>query len=168
STSQSIERLYNQVLKTSMEKAREVQQHLNDTKDAIDAQYFTELKSYEGTQEYYGVAYFVFAVLHSSLDSNQPDQLLQQLLPGEKAAIRDAFSKIREILRKYFAATGQVHDQLMQNLTSWQTETGNGLLETYLHFPDNLQNEVPEIKLTNYAEQSNALVERFARIFLGA
>lgn len=151
STTHNIEELYNKVLQTSLEKAQDALHQLNNSRDFIDVEFFRDLKSVEGTQGYYSAAYFIFKLLHLPLlKDEQPDQLLQLVLPSEKVAIRDFFTKVQVELLRYFTATSQSQTKLMRNLTEWKSETGDGIVLNYLVFPKNLQELVPELKLNNY------------------
>ncbi|KAM8716589.1 hypothetical protein ACLKA7_003466 [Drosophila subpalustris] len=165
-TVQKIELLYNQVLKSSIDNCRAALQNLNDTSNAIDKQYFVELDKLVGSEDYYSSAYFVFALIHSSL-FNQPssDQLLLAVLPAEKTAVRQFFSKIRPELHKYFRSTRQVHLELMRNVTRWQNESADSLLLSYLEFPETLQNQAPELRLMDYLKQAKGIVSGIAREF---
>lgn len=114
-------------------------------------EYFRELKSAEGSEGYYSAAHFIFNLIHLPLlKHEQPDQLLQLVLPGEKVAIRDFFSKVQTELLGYFTATLQSQTELMRNLTEWKTATDDGVVLNYLVFPKNLQETVPELRLNNY------------------
>lgn len=114
-------------------------------------EYFRELKSAEGSEGYYSAAHFIFNLIHLPLVKHeQPDQLLQLVLPGEKVAIRDFFSKVQVELLRYFTATSQSQTELMRNLTEWKTATDDGIVLKYLVFPKNLQGTVPELRLNNY------------------
>lgn len=134
-----------------MDKIQEALQQLNNTRDYIDVEYFRDLKSSEGTEGYYGAAYFVFTLIHAPLlKHEQPNQLLQMVLPGEKVAIRDFFAKVQVELRKYLTVTLQSQEELLKNLTEWNTETNDRIVLTYLQFPNNLQTLMPELKVNNY------------------
>lgn len=134
-----------------MDKIQEALQQLNNTRDFIDVEYFRDLKSSEGTEGYYGAAYFVFTLIHAPLlEHEQPNQLLQMVLPGEKVAIRDFFAKVQVELRKYLTVTLQTQEELLKNLTEWNTETNDRIVLTYLQFPNNLQTLMPELRVNNY------------------
>ncbi|XP_034472326.1 uncharacterized protein LOC117780056 [Drosophila innubila] len=163
-TVEKIELLYNQVLQSSIDNCQTALQQLNDTSNAIDKQYFIELDKLVGSQDYYSTAYFIFALIHSSLFNQQSsDQLLLAVLPTEKASIRQFFSKVRKELLAYFTYTHQVHLDLMQNVTLWQNESADSLLLSYLEFPQTLQNQVPELRLVDYLKQAKGIVEGIAR-----
>ncbi|KAH8415222.1 hypothetical protein KR215_009440, partial [Drosophila sulfurigaster] len=161
-TVQKIERLYNEVLKSSINNSRAALHHLNDS-NAIDNQFFTELDKLEGQGDYYSTAYFIFALIHSSL-FNQPteDKLLVAILPAEKVSIRDIFTKIRIDLFNYFAATQQNHLELMQNVTRWQNESADSIVFSFMAFPETLQRQVPELSLMDYTKQGKSIVEGLA------
>ncbi|XP_064553968.1 uncharacterized protein Hf [Drosophila montana] len=158
-TVKEIERLYNEVLQTSLADARARLSHLNDS-NAIDRQYFDELDKIVDTESYYSSAYFIFALINSSLfERAQPDQLLLQVLPGEKICIRNFFVKVRLELLKYFATSEQTKVELIRNVSRWQQETGNSIVLAFLEFPQKLQHQVPELQLMDYMRQARGLVE---------
>ncbi|XP_062138982.1 uncharacterized protein LOC133847772 [Drosophila sulfurigaster albostrigata] len=161
-TVQKIEGLYNEVLKSSINNSRAALPHLNDS-NAIDNQFFTELDKREGQEDYYSTAYFIFALIHSSL-FNQPteDKLLVAILPAEKVSIRDFFTKIRIDLLNYFAATQKNHLELMQNVTRWQNESADSIVISFLEFPETLKSQVPELSLMDYTKQGKSIVEGLA------
>ncbi|KAH8263341.1 hypothetical protein KR044_007607, partial [Drosophila immigrans] len=162
-TVQEIEGLYNEVLQSSIDSSRAVLPHLNDS-NVIDKQYFTELDKLVGNQDYYSTAYFIFALIHSSLfDGQGQDQLLNAVLPVEKVSIRNFFSKVRLDLLKYFTVTQQTHLELMQNVTRWQNESADSVVISFLEFPKTLQDQVPELRLMDYTKQGKSIVEGLAR-----
>ncbi|KAH8377713.1 hypothetical protein KR093_006754, partial [Drosophila rubida] len=161
-TVQKIEGLYNEVLQSSIDSCRAALPHLNDS-NAIDSQYFTELDKLVGNPDYYSTAYFIFALVHSSLfDQQTQDRLLLEVLPAEKVSIRNFFSKTRLNLLKYFAATQQIHIELMTNVTRWQNESADSIVISFLEFPETLQSEVPELRLMDYTKQGKSIVEGLA------
>ncbi|XP_030555379.1 uncharacterized protein LOC115758760 [Drosophila novamexicana] len=162
-TVKEIERLYNEVLQTSLDDARTKLSHLNDS-NAIDKQYFDELDKIVGTESYYSSAYFIFALINSSLfDRSEPDQLLLQVLPGEKICIRNFFVKVRLELLKYFATREQTKVELIRNVSRWQQATENSIVLAFLEFPQKLQDQVPELQLMDYMRQASGLVEGIAQ-----
>ncbi|EDW63333.1 uncharacterized protein Hf [Drosophila virilis] len=162
-TVKEIERLYNEVLQTSLDDARTKLSHLNDS-NAIDRQYFDELDKIVGTDSYYSSAYFIFALINSSLfDQSEPDQLLLQVLPSEKICIRNFFVKVRLELLKYFATRQQTTVELIRNVTRWQQATENSIVLAFLEFPQKLQDQVPELQLMDYMQQARGLVEGIAQ-----
>ncbi|EDV99419.1 uncharacterized protein LOC6567149 [Drosophila grimshawi] len=158
-TAKDIEQLYNEVLQSSLQNARERLYHLNDS-NAIDKQYFHELDTIVGTENYYSTAYFIFALINRSLfNQRESDKLLLEVLPYEKISIRNFFSKVKIELLNYLASTHQNKFELMTNVTRWQTETEDTLVISYLGFPQRLQDQVPELQLMDYMKQAKSLVD---------
>ncbi|XP_017019327.1 uncharacterized protein Hf [Drosophila kikkawai] len=161
-TVQAVERLFNQVLYTTIEDARQRLPHLNAS-DAIDRQYFEDLDSIAANEDYYSTAYYIFAWINSQLMTHQsPDKLLLEVLPGEKIAIRNFFGKVRPHLTKYLRLSRQDRLEFMSNITRWASESEDSLVTYYLEFPRTLQQQLPELQLMDYTKLAKALLEGVA------
>ncbi|KAH8353342.1 hypothetical protein KR084_010371, partial [Drosophila pseudotakahashii] len=162
-TIQAAERLYNQVLHSTIEDARQRLPHL-PANETIDRQYFEELDVIAGNEEYYSTAYYIFAWINSDLMSHRnPDKLLAEVLPGEKIAIRQFFGKLKPHLTKYLRLSRQDRSELVANVTRLAAETEDSLITSYLEFPHNLKGQLPELQLMDYTKLAQALVEGVAR-----
>ncbi|KAI8043398.1 uncharacterized protein LOC128261442 [Drosophila gunungcola] len=162
-TVQAVERLFNQVLYSTIEDARQRLPHLNAS-ETIDRQYFEELDLIAGNEDYYSTAYYIFAWINSDLMSHKtPDKLLVEVLPVEKIAIRNFFGKVKIHLTKYLRQSRQERPQLVANITRWSAETEDSLIMTYLEFPQNLQGQLPEIHLMDYTKLAQALMQGLSR-----
>ncbi|KAH8255805.1 hypothetical protein KR038_011093, partial [Drosophila bunnanda] len=161
-TVQAVERLFNQVLHATIEDARQRLPHLNAS-DAIDRQYFEDLDSIAGNEDYYSTAYYIFAWINSQLMAHQtPDKLLLEVLPGEKIAIRNFFGKVRPHLAKYLRLSRQDRLEFMSNITRWASESEDSLVTYYIEFPRTLQQQLPELQLMDYTKLAKALLEGVA------
>ncbi|XP_001356115.2 uncharacterized protein LOC108163411 [Drosophila miranda] len=159
---EAIERLYNQVLHSTIEDARQRLPHLNDS-EAIDKQYFDDLDSTLGNEDYYSTAYYIFAWINSQLMAQQrPDKLLLEVLPGEKAAIRNFFHKVRPPLEKYLQRSHQSRPELIANVTRWAGQQQDSVVMSYIEFPRSLQAQIPELQLMDYTKLAKALIEGVA------
>ncbi|XP_016994313.2 uncharacterized protein Hf [Drosophila takahashii] len=162
-TIQAVERLYNQVLYSTIEDARQRLPHL-PANETIDRQYFEELDAIAGNEEYYSTAYYIFAWINSDLMSHRtPDKLLVEVLPGEKIAIRQFFGKVKPHLTKYLRLSRQDSSELVSNITRLASETEDSLIMSYLEFPQSLKGQLPELHLMDYSKLAQALVEGVAR-----
>ncbi|KAH8266685.1 hypothetical protein KR018_009980, partial [Drosophila ironensis] len=161
-TVDAVERLYNQVLDATILDARQRLTHLNAS-DTIDRQYFENLDTVTDHEDYYNAAYFIFASINSQLLAQQePDKLLEEVLPGEKAAIRGFFTKVGPHLTRYLTTSGQNKPELMANVTRWAGETEDALVRFYLEFPRNLQGQLPELQMMDYTKMAQVF---FAGLF---
>ncbi|XP_017056601.1 uncharacterized protein LOC108098302 [Drosophila ficusphila] len=162
-TIQAVERLYNQVLYSTIEDARRRLPYLNAS-ETIDRQYFEELDLISGNEDYYSTAYYIFAWINSDLMSRKnPDKLLVEVLPGEKIAIRNFFDKVKTHLTKYLRLSRQDRSELVSNITRWATETEDSVVMYYLEFPQNLKGQLPELHLMEYTKLAQALIQGVAR-----
>ncbi|XP_017081487.2 uncharacterized protein LOC108114852 [Drosophila eugracilis] len=162
-TIQAVERLYNQVLYSTVEDARQRLPHL-PANETIDRQYFEELDLIAGNEDYYSTAYYIFAWINSDLMYHKtPDKLLVEVLPGEKTSIRNFFSKVKPHLSKYLRQSRQDRSQLVANITRWATDNEDSLIMTFLEFPQNLKGQLPELHLMDYSKLAQALIEGVAR-----
>ncbi|KAH8410336.1 hypothetical protein KR009_012318, partial [Drosophila setifemur] len=162
SAAQAVERLFNQVLYSTIEDARQRLPHLNAS-DVIDRQYFEELDTISGNEDYYSTAYYIFAWINSQLMAKQtPDKLLQEVLPGEKIAIRTFFGKVKPHLAKYLRLSRQERHELISNVTRWAGESEDTLITSYLEFPRTLRVQLPELQLMDYTKLAKALLEGVA------
>ncbi|TDG45039.1 hypothetical protein AWZ03_008540 [Drosophila navojoa] len=162
-----IERLYNEVLDSSINNFR---QRMRSTKSnsSIDKQYF-EMLDKATNESYYSTAYLIFSLIHDDwLKGRQSDEVLQQLLPEEKVSIRAFFSKARWELVKYFEATHTTNEKILQYVSRWQIETADSIIEAYMEFPSKLRETVPELQLMDYMAQGRIIIEAVARAFARA
>lgn len=159
---QEIEKLYNEVLQSSVDNCRQMLHHTNNS-NLIDKEYFEMLDTAD-KDNYYSTAYLIFSLIHDDLlKGRQPDEVLLQLLPAEKVSIRRFFSKVRVHLMMYFNFTNQVKWELINNLTRWQSETANSIVEVYLEFPTKLREEAPELQLMDYMAQGKIILDAVAQ-----
>ncbi|XP_037709687.1 uncharacterized protein LOC119547072 [Drosophila subpulchrella] len=162
-TIQAVERLFNRVLFSTTENARQRIPHL-PANETIDRQYFEELDLIAGNEDYYSTAYYIFAWINSDLMYNKtPDKLLVEVLPGEKIAIRNFFDKVKPFLTKYLRTSRQDRSELVANITRLATETDDSLIMSYLEFPQTLKGQLPELHLMDYTKLAQALVQGVAR-----
>lgn len=161
-TIQAVERLFNQVLYTTIEDARQRLPGL-PANETIDRQYFEELDLVAGNEDYYSTAFYIFAWINSDLMYHKtPDKLLVEVLPGEKIAIRRFFAKVKPHLTKYLRLSRQDRSELVSNVTQLATETEDSLITTFLEFPQNLKSQLPELQLMDYTKLAQALVQGVA------
>ncbi|KAH8325863.1 hypothetical protein KR067_009300, partial [Drosophila pandora] len=161
-TVEAVERLYNKVLDSTIEDARLRRQHINDS-DAIDQQYFDNLDTITGNEDYYSTAYYIFAWINSQLMAHQPaDKLLEEILPGEKILIRNFFARVKVHLVKYLQVSHQNRPEFIANVTRLAGETEDVLIESYLRFPHNLQSQLPELQLMDYTKLAKSIFEGIA------
>eukprot|EP00099_Drosophila_melanogaster_P029281 NP_788078.1 helical factor [Drosophila melanogaster] len=161
-TIQAVERLFNQVLYTTIEDARQRLPGL-PANETIDRQYFEELDLVAGNEDYYSTAFYIFAWINSDLMYHKtPDKLLVEVLPGEKIAIRRFFAKVKPHLTKYLRLSRQDRSELVSNVTQLATETKDSLITTFLEFPQNLKSQLPELQLMDYTKLAQALVQGVA------
>ncbi|XP_017858338.1 PREDICTED: uncharacterized protein LOC108610640 [Drosophila arizonae] len=163
-TMRKIERLYNEVLESSINSFR---QKMQSTKNysSIDKQYF-EMLDKAHNESYYSTAYLIFSLIHDDwLKGHQSDEVLQQLLPEEKVSIRAFFSKARHELAKYSEATQTTNEEILQYVSRWQTETADSIIGAYMEFPSKLRETVPELQLMDYMAQGRIIIEAVAQAF---
>lgn len=166
-TVSEIERLYNEVLDSSVESYRQKMQRM-ESNSSIDKQYF-EMLDKASNESYYSTAYLIFSLIHDDwLKGRQSDEVLQQLLPQEKVSIRAFFSKARWELVKYFEATEQTNQEILRHVSRWQTERADGIIEAYMEFPKKLRETVPELQLMDYNAQGRIIIEAVAQAFANA
>ncbi|XP_068150488.1 uncharacterized protein Hf [Drosophila tropicalis] len=160
---EGIERLYNQVLQRTIEDAYHRLIRLNDS-SIIDRQYFEDLDTIFSNEDYYSTAYYIFAWINSDIMMQaQPDKLLAEVLPVEKEAIRNFYTKLKIHLEKYLRLSRQNNKtELLQNVTRWQSETQDTIVMSYIEFPRNLQKQIPELQLMDYTKLAKALLEGVA------
>lgn len=150
------------MLHTTIEDARQRLPHLNASA-AIDRQYFEDLDSISGNEDYYSTAYYIFAWINSQLMAHQsPDRLLFEVLPGEKIAIRNFFGKVKPHLTKYLRLSRQDRPEFISNINRWANESEDSLITYYLEFPQTLQGQLPELHLIDYTKLAKALMEGVA------
>ncbi|KAH8329291.1 hypothetical protein KR074_007126, partial [Drosophila pseudoananassae] len=161
-TVEAVERLYNRVLDSTIEDARLRGQHLNAS-EAIDQQYFDNLDTITGNEDYYSTAYYIFAWLNSQLMAHQtPDKLLEEILPGEKVLIRNFFARVKIHLVKYLQVSRQTRPEFIANVTRLAGDTEDVLIESYLRFPHNLESQLPELQLMDYTKLAKSIIEGIA------